>query len=67
MLPWLLVIPHAIALGVIGTWLARPDLHRDATLRGVLIVSVSVAAIEAMLAALAIGFLWILSTSTLDL
>jgi hypothetical protein len=66
MLPWLLAIPPVVALGVIGAWLARPDLHRDATLRGALIVSVCVAGIEVLLGALAIGFMWLVSTSNLD-
>jgi hypothetical protein len=66
MLAWLLAIPPVVALGVIGTWVARPDLHRDATLRGALIVSVSIAAIEAMVGALGVGFLWLVSRSNLD-
>ena len=40
--------------------------RRDATVRGALIVTVSITAIEAMLAAVAIGFLWDLSRSNLD-
>jgi hypothetical protein len=65
-LPFLIAIPPLVALGVGATWAFRPDLRRDATLRGALIVSVSVAAIEAMLAALGFGFLWLMSTSTFD-
>jgi hypothetical protein len=66
MLASLLAIPPVIALGVMSTWVARPDLHRDATLRGALIVSVSIAAIEAMVGALGVGFLWLVSRSNLD-
>ena len=62
----LLAIPPVVALGVAGTWLTRPDLHRDATLRTALIVSVSVAAIEVMLGLLAVGVLWLISTSTAE-
>jgi NO-binding membrane sensor protein with MHYT domain len=63
MVPLLLAIPPAVALGVVGTWLARPDLHRDATLRGALILSVGIAAIEALVGALIVVFLMILSTA----
>jgi hypothetical protein len=62
----LLAIPPAVALGVIGTWLLRPDLHRDPTLRGALIVSVSMAGIEALVGSLIVGFLLLLSTSNVD-
>jgi hypothetical protein len=65
-LPVLIAIPPLVALGVGATWAFRSDLRRDATLRGALIVSVSLAAIEAILGVLAVGFLWLLSTSNLD-
>jgi hypothetical protein len=65
-LPFLIAIPPLVALGVGATWMFQPDLRRDATLRGALIVSVSVAAIEAILGALAVGFLWLMSMSNLD-
>lgn len=66
MFPWLLAIPPAVALGVVATWLLRPDLHRDPTLRGALIVSVCIVSIEALVGALILGFLLLLSTSNLD-
>jgi hypothetical protein len=65
-LPLLLAIPPLVALGVGVSWVFRPDLHRDAALRGALIVSVSIAGIEVILGALAVAFLWLLSTSSLD-
>ena len=62
----LLAIPPAVALGVIGTWLARPDFHGEPVLRGALIVSVCIAAIEALVGALILGFLWLLSSSNFE-
>jgi hypothetical protein len=66
MLTWFLAIPPAVALGGIVTWLARPGLHRDPTLRGAHIVSVCVATIEGLDGALILGFLSLLSTSNVD-
>jgi hypothetical protein len=66
LLPVLLATPPAVAVLVGMTWLLRPDLHRDATLRGALIVSICIAGIEALLAVLGLAFLWFLSRSNLD-
>ena len=66
MLPWLLTIPRAVALGDIGTWLARPDLHRDPPFRRALIGPVCVATIEGLDGASILGFLWPLSTPNVD-
>jgi hypothetical protein len=66
LLPVLLATPPAVAILVVLTWLLRPDLHRDATLRGALIASVCIAGIEALLGVVAAGFLWFLSRSNLD-
>ena len=66
MLPVLLATPPAVAVLVVVTWVLRPDLHRDATLRGALIASMCIAGIEALLAVLAAGFLWFLSRANLD-
>jgi hypothetical protein len=65
-LPMVIAIPPAVAGLVVVAWVLRPDLHRDATLRGALIVSVCIAGIEALLGVLAAGFLWFLSRSNLD-
>ena len=66
MLPLLVAIPPVVALGVMAAWLARPDLRRDPTLRGALIVSVCIAGVEALMGVLGLGFLWLLSNSNVD-
>ena len=66
LLPVLLATPPAVAIVVGVTWLLRPDLHGDATLRGALLVSVCIAGIEGLLGLLGVAFLWFLSRSNLD-
>jgi len=66
LLPVFLATPPAVAVLVVVTWLRRPDLHRDPTLRGALIVSVAIAGIEALTGILTVAFLWFLSRSQLD-
>ena len=62
----LLAVPPIVALGAIVTWVARPDRHRDAALRVTLIVTVCVTALEAMVGAMMLGFLYLLARSDFD-
>jgi hypothetical protein len=66
LLPLFLAIPPIVALGVAGTWIARPALRRDSILRAALIVSVSLAAIEALVGRFLVGTLWMMSRSNLE-
>jgi len=58
-----MLVPPLVALAAIVTWFRAPQFRRDGTLRGVLIVSVGLAALEVLLVLLIAGFLLLLSLS----
>ena len=60
---WVLAIAPLAALVCVGLWTVAPRRRRDPALRSVLIVSVGIAAIEAVVAMLLVGFLVLFSVS----
>lgn len=62
---WLFLIPVAVAVGTVTTYLARPDLQRN-TIRWSLIASVSIVGLSVMLGLAGLLIAWIIVTSGFD-
>ena len=60
---WLMAIPPFVAFVAVLTYVLAPHRRRDSALRSVLLVSVSLTALEVMVLALLFGFLVLFSAS----